>query len=102
MASETNKTVKTIVEEVLGIRTVKDLWTANYIPVLPLSLQEFTLGAVMPAVFYMFRCGNRRGRGKFSEVFGRKPSKPVTEVTNDKVGDRLASPTIESVTEKLL
>lgn len=102
MATETNKTVKTIVEEVLGIRTVKDLWTANYTPVLPLSLQEFTLGAVMPAVFYMFRCGKRRGRGKFNEVFGRKLPRPVGEVVTDKASEKIGSPTIESVTDKLL
>jgi hypothetical protein len=48
----------------------REIWTGNYDRALPVSVQDFDLSAVLPAVFYMFRFGNRRGRGKFLESFG--------------------------------
>ncbi|HXK94894.1 MAG TPA: hypothetical protein PKV38_14555 [bacterium] len=59
-----------IVEDVLGRDMTRELWTGNYNPVIPLSIQDFDLAGVLPAVFYMFRWGYRRGQGNFLKVFG--------------------------------
>ena len=48
----------------------RDIWTGDYDKVLPISAQAFELSAVLPAVFYMFRFGKRRGKGKFLDAFG--------------------------------
>jgi hypothetical protein len=48
----------------------REVWTGNYDKALPISVQDFDLSAVLPAVFYMFRFGHRRGKGKFLETFG--------------------------------
>ena len=37
---------------------------------LPISIQVFDLSAILPAVFFMFRYGHRRGKGTFLETFG--------------------------------
>jgi hypothetical protein len=58
-----------IVENVFGREMTREIWTGNYDKVLPISVQDFDLSAVLPAVFYMFRYGQRRGRGKFTDVF---------------------------------
>jgi len=49
----------------------KFLWRYDYRPVLPVSVQDFDLSAILPAVFYMFRFGWRRGQGRMIEAFGR-------------------------------
>lgn len=61
-----------IVEEVIGIRDTKELWGTGYWSALPITPQHFSLGSVLPAVFYMMRWGHRRGKGKFAEAFGKK------------------------------
>ncbi len=66
----TGNTARAIVDEVLGRGMTREIWTANYDKVLPVSIQDFDLFAVLPAVFYMFRFGQRRGKGRFLEVFG--------------------------------
>ena len=48
----------------------RDVWTSSYDKVLPVKVQDFDLSAVLPAVFYMFRFGHRRGKGRFLEKFG--------------------------------
>jgi hypothetical protein len=63
-------TARAIVDDVLGRGMTRELWTGNYEKVLPISTQLFDLTAVLPAVFYMFRFGHRRGKGKFLETFG--------------------------------
>lgn len=63
-------TSRAIVTDVLGPAMTREIWTASYDKVLPITLQDFDLSAVLPAVFYMFRFGQRRGKGKFLEVFG--------------------------------
>lgn len=63
-------TPRAIVEEILSPAITKDLWTGNYDKVLPISVQNFDITAILPAVFYMFRFGHRRGRGRFIETFG--------------------------------
>lgn len=63
-------TARGIVDEVLGRGLTKAIWTGNYDKVLPVTVQDFDLTAVLPAVFYMFRFGQRRGKGRFLDTFG--------------------------------
>ncbi len=63
-------TAREIVTDVLGPSMTREIWTGNYEKALPLSVQVFDLSAVLPAVFYMFRFGQRRGKGRFLDVFG--------------------------------
>ncbi len=69
-ADKTSITPRSIVDETLGRGMTREIWTGNYDRVLPVSIQDFDLFAVLPAVFYMFRFGHRRGKGRFLEVFG--------------------------------
>ena len=61
---------KEVFESVLTVPTVKRLWTVNYQPALPFTPQDFSIGALLPAILYMFRWGHRRGKGKFIEKYG--------------------------------
>src|ERR1035437_8856671 len=65
-----HNTGRAIVDELLGRDMTREIWTGNYAKALPISVQDFDLSAVLPAVFYMFRFGHRRGKGKFLETFG--------------------------------
>lgn len=69
------RTVRNIVEEALTKQRTDFLWTANYLPVLPMTPQDFDIGALLPAILYMARWGYRRGKGKFIETFGQKEGK---------------------------
>ncbi len=69
-------TARAIVDDVLGRQMTREIWSGNYDKVLPLSVQPFDLSAVLPAVFFMFRFGHRRGRGKFVETFGAESGTP--------------------------
>lgn len=73
MASEARK----IVESVLGANTTAKIWTSNYLPVLPFTPQQFSVGAVLPMLLYLFRWGHRRGKGKFEERFRSEQGKPT-------------------------
>lgn len=86
------KTARSIVDEILGRGMTKAIWTLNYDKVLPLSVQDFDLTAVLPAVFYMFRFGHRRGKGRFLETFGGDgtASEKKKAATIDRVASVLA------------
>jgi len=58
-----------IVEEVFTGPLADLIWTANTLVVLPLTPQNFAVGSVLPAAFYMCRRGCRRGKGKFQQTF---------------------------------
>lgn len=58
-----------IVEEVFTKPLADLVWTANTLVVLPLTPQNFAVGSVLPAVFYMCRRGCRRGKGRFQQTF---------------------------------
>jgi hypothetical protein len=58
-----------IVENVFTEPLSQLIWTANTLVVLPLTPQNFAVGSVLPAVFYMCRRGRRRGKGRFQETF---------------------------------
>ena len=60
---------KTIAENVLGVRKLKEIWTANYATVLPFTPQDFAIEALLPVIMYMFRWGHRRGIGQFRTTF---------------------------------
>ncbi len=61
---------KQVAADVLSPKMAKEIWSGNYDKVLPVSVQHFDLSAVLPAIFYMFRFGHRRGKGKFLDIFG--------------------------------
>jgi hypothetical protein len=71
----------------------REIWSVNYDKALPVSVQDFDLSAVLPAVFYMFRFGHRRGKGKFLETFGSDTGTPRDRrraATIDRVANKLA------------
>jgi hypothetical protein len=55
--------------DALGKDMANLLWTANTLQVYPATLQNFSVGSLLPAVIYMFRRGFRRGQGSFSQAF---------------------------------
>jgi hypothetical protein len=67
------------------------LWTGNTLQVYPATLQDFAVGSLLPAVFYMFRTGHRRGAGKFQAQFGQPAADTV----------RAARATVRLITWKL-
>lgn len=69
-------TPRELVDEVLGRAMRRDIWSGNYDKALPLSVQDFELTALLPAVFYMFRFGHRRGKGSFVAKFGGESGTP--------------------------
>ena len=71
---------------------VKDIWSARYEKALPISINAFELSAILPAVFYMFRFGWRRGRGMFLNTFA--PS-------SGSMPERRRAATVERVAEKM-
>lgn len=90
--SKTATTPRAIIEEILAVPMTREIWTGNFDKVLPLSIQDFDLTAILPAVFYMFRFGQRRGKGKFVETFG---------LTLGAMKAQRKSATIERVSAKL-
>jgi hypothetical protein len=66
----TVRTARAIVDDIFGRDMTREIWTGNYETALPISVQDFDLSAVLPAVFYMFRFGQRRGKGRFLDTFG--------------------------------
>ena len=83
---------RAIVQAVLPRRMADDIWSAQYHKVLPITFNDFALSAVLPAVFYMFRFGQRRGRGRFLETYGPKSGTSR---------ERRRATTVTSVAEKL-
>jgi hypothetical protein len=55
--------------DALGKDMADLLWTANTLQVYPATLQNFSVGSLLPAVIYMFRRGFRRGQGRFAQEF---------------------------------
>ena len=86
------KADREIVESVLSPDLVEEVWTGSYDKVLPMTLLDFELSAVLPAVFYMFRYGHRRGAGKFLATYGPKTGTPAQkrrQTTVDSVAAKL-------------
>ena len=57
------------VRRVLPQNMADEIWSSRYDKALPVSFNSFELSAVLPAVFYMFRFGQRRGPGRFYNCF---------------------------------
>ena len=86
------RVTRAIVDDVFGRGMTRDIWTGNYLTVLPISVQDFDLAGVLPAVLYMFRFGHRRGKGRFFETFGGD---------SGTLRDRRRAATIERVADTL-
>jgi len=65
-----------IVEDVLSRDMTREIWSGSYDKALPIIINNFDLSAILPAVFYMFRYGQRRGRGAFLKTFGSTEGTP--------------------------
>ena len=83
---------RAIVRNVLPRSMADDIWSARYDKALPITFNDFELSAVLPAVFYMFRFGQRRGRGKFLKTFAPE---------GGTVRERKQAATVERVAETL-
>ena len=81
-----------IVRDVLPSRMANEIWSARYDKVLPVSFDDFELSAILPAVFYMFSFGQRRGTGKFLKTFAPEGLD---------LRQRRSATTVERVAEKL-
>ena len=86
-------TVQSIVRDVFPPAMFRELWTGNYYKVLPISFQEFDLSTMLPAMFYLFRYGERRGKGGFLKTFAPE---------GIDVGAWKKAVTIDRITESLL
>ena len=88
MPSSTNKRKDLeFVKEVLSPQRYREIWTADYKKALPVSIQGFEMSSVLPAMFYMFRFGHRRGQGFFTSTYGGDEGKTaerrsVATITN--------------------
>ena len=83
---------RSIVRQVIPPRMADEIWSARYDKALPISFNAFELSAVLPAVFYMFRFGQRRGRGAFLKTFAPD---------GGSVPERRRAATVERVAEVL-
>lgn len=83
---------KSVVEDVFTQAIAEKLWTANT-QVYPATLQGFSVGSLLPAVFYMFRRGLRRGAGSFQDTFGLKQAEahPAARARIQWVAQKLSS-----------
>lgn len=86
------RAARNIVEESLTKQRADALWTANYLPVLPITPQDFDVGALLPAMLYLARWGHRRGVGKFITTFGSHEGKIPKLPTIADVARRLTQP----------
>ncbi len=98
-------TPKQALEDVLTKAMVKEIWTASFPELVPFTLQQFTVGAVLPAVMYMFRRGKRRGAGNFRIEFAPivGPIEKGGEITvkDQRSKGKKAEPSITSVVRVL-
>lgn len=109
-ATDKTKPARAIVDDVFTPRMTREIWTANYDKVLPVSINDFDLTAVLPAVFFMFRFGRRRGKGGFYSMFGgetgsekeKKRAATIDRVTSILVQDNLKFSGFEGETEKAI
>lgn len=90
-----DKTQKDIVNQVLSEGMVREVWSINYPDAIAFTLQYFTVGALLPAVMYMFRRGYRRGSGGFAATFA-----PLSNESEVNIVKR-ASPSAASVARVL-
>ncbi len=85
------KPPRQIVGDVLSRKMAEEIWSYQYDKALPVTTNDFDLSAILPAVFYMFRFGNRRGRGEFLKTFA----------SGDTEASRRRSATVERIATRL-
>lgn len=91
-----DKSLKQILEDVLTPKMVQEIWSANYTDAIPITLQSFSVGAILPAVFYMARRGHRRGAGNFNACFA-----PLSTEKEAARASTAKQPTVTSVSRVL-
>ena len=84
--------VRKTVEDVLTPAMTKEIWSSSFDKVLPIAVQAFDISAVLPAVFYMFRFGHRRGKGRFLKEYA---------IPMGTLAQRRRSITIEAIAKRL-
>ena len=84
-----------IAENALSPDLVEETWTGNYDKVLPVSPYTFEISAILPAVFYMFRWGYRRGAGNFLATYG-PPTGTLAKKHGETTVNRIAAKLAES------
>ena len=84
--------VRKTVEVVLNPAMTKEIWSFSYEKVFPIVIANFDISAVLPVVFYMFRFGHRRGKGRFLEEFA---------IPSGTLAQRRRSITIEAIAKRL-
>ena len=86
--------IRALVDEELSPAMTKELWSGDYSKALPVTLQDYELPALLPAMFYMFRFGERRGTGKFLARFADATGSPAQQrrsATVARVAEHLAA-----------
>lgn len=91
-AGKSPTVARNLVEEVLGSGWTREIWSGSYGKVLPVTVHDFELVSILPTIFYMFRFGHRRGKGRFLEIFGGETGSVI---------ERRRAATIDRVAEKL-
>lgn len=91
-----DKSLKQVLEDVLTSKMVQEIWSSNYTDAIPMTLQSFSIGAILPAVFYMARRGCRRGAGNFNSRFA-----PLSAETEAARASSAQQPTAMSVSRVL-
>ena len=94
------KTAKQLLEDVLTPAMVREVWTVNFGEAIPFTLQDFSVGALLPAVLYMFRRGHRRGAGGFQAAYQPEESDVKGARRRGRVSSKL-SPSVTSVARVL-
>ena len=83
-----------LVEDVLSPHMTREVWSGNFHKALPVSLHSFEISEILPIVFYMFRFGDRKGKGEFLDTFGEggeTPSQRRRSATIERVAKNLAA-----------
>lgn len=76
-----------VIESVLGSKMTAQIWTSTYSPVFPFTPQDFSVGAVLPMMLYLFRWGNRRGKGQFAAIYGTDGAPTISSTVDRLVSD---------------
>ncbi|MBF2734479.1 MAG: hypothetical protein ISN26_00010 [Betaproteobacteria bacterium AqS2] len=85
--------IQKIVSDTLSPVMFGAIWTNNYHRVFPVAMQDFDLSTMLPAIFYLFRYGERRGTGRFFKSFpldANAAGQGVGKTTIDRVGEVLS------------
>ena len=78
-------TNREIVESAMPRAVARKVWSATYLPALPLTPQDFELSGVLPAVMYMARNGNRRGAGTMKATYGAPAASGRVDLTIESI-----------------